>query len=114
MNPVGMSTSVARQRGFSLAGHGFGRLEASDLAANGFVGTGMQSGVDAPAAWHGTAPLGVHVMHVAKPATSKRALMETPAAELAATKRTRIFGVANAAKDVDYGVEGTVRRGVPV
>jgi hypothetical protein len=111
----------------SLACQGFAGFAASD-----FVSTNQQAVIGSIGTWRGTASQGSYapvmftpvmfkptmfapIAHVdGQQVTSTHALIETSAADLAAAKRTRTFGLAKAAKDADRGVEGIARRGVPV
>lgn len=103
------------QAGISLTGMGFG--------SGDFVSTDVQA-VVGTIGWRSSASRATHAqMPTAKPATrttalsapSTNALFETSyQAAQAATKQTRVIGLAKAAKDADRGVEGTARKRIPV
>jgi hypothetical protein len=104
------AASLAEIR-ISLAGMGFGDFVVSD-----FVSTDVQA-VVGTIGWRRPARRVTHApTPTAKPATRTIAPMfETSyQASQAATKQTRVFGLAKAAKDADRGVEGTARKRIPV
>jgi hypothetical protein len=117
-------TMVSCDDANSLASLGFG-----GRAAIGFVGSDVQAVVGNIGsgfgtwlgAWRGHASRAFQApmpstltFLVSQPVSDTPALIETPAAELAATRRARTIGLAKAVKDADRGVEGTAQRGVPV
>jgi hypothetical protein len=109
---------ASREYEISFTGKGFSGFGGSD-----FVGTDVQA-VVGTIGWRTSAMRVTHApMPTAKPAfrtnavpaVSPNAVVETsyPASQ-AATKQSRINGLAKAAEDADRGVEGTARERIPV